>query len=67
MQRPPAQTARPKPPRVRVFDGDGTGEEADRANREFAEQDRPEHETAKAEMFWAGRNFAMRHSARVAA
>ncbi len=41
--------------------------EQDRVEQDRVEQDRVEQDQAEAEMFWAGRIPAMRHSARVAA
>ncbi len=74
--------ARAKAPWLRVFRASGLCEEVqaadrgtdgqdraeqDRAEQDRAEQDRAEQDRAEAEMFWAGRIPAMRHSARVAA
>lgn len=61
-------TDTPKPqdeqqtPQLRVIQSDGTSEEVD---LELNKDEKTEKE--KAEEFWAGRNHAMRRSARVAA
>lgn len=63
---------RRKVPPVRVFRGDclpkdQISEDADQSDQELDFQDRTDQEQAEAETFWAGRNLAMRRSARVAA
>ncbi len=51
-----------QPPRLRVIQSDGASEEVD---LDLERDDKTEQE--KLEEFWAGRNLAMRRSARVAA
>ena len=53
--------------RLRVFQGDGPREQKEDGDPQLDGPDHTEHGSGEAELFWAGRNFAMRHSARVAA
>ena len=58
----PKQQDEQQTPQLRVVQSDGSSEEVD---LELQQQEKTEQE--KTEEFWAGRNHAMRRSARVAA
>jgi len=54
-------------PWLRLFRAEGPRKPAEQADRAAGGQDRETRDRAEAETFWAGRNLAMRRSARVAA
>ena len=56
-----------KVPCLRVLRADPLREKVAHTGQEVDRQECAERERAEAEMFWAGRTLAMRHSARVAA